>query len=72
MTDTCGTCKFWRPSVDGSDIGECRRLAPTTITIGWDREEFDGDQNRRRSVWPDTLTGDWCGDYGMPPPAGVQ
>ncbi len=61
MTDRkCETCRFFYDQPDEYDFhpyaeGECRIHAPTLVV----RDPAA----RVESLWPETMRGDWCGDW---------
>lgn len=58
--EACGGCRFWdRDDDEGGAVGWCRRHAP---------RPHAGTHLR---PWPDTVAGDWCGEFlplAPPPP----
>ena len=68
---TCKTCRWWSPM--GLVDGDCRALPPTVITItesvmvsghvGMIRKSPHMIATGRRTVWPSTDAGDWCGQH---------
>lgn len=65
MTDICALCKFWQRKAPEKEkdashetmtvhhIGRCRRYAPSKAGI--------------LSVWPETHSRDWCGEWAVAP-----
>jgi len=52
---TCAKCKYWDNA--NSNSGQCRRSAPQAVVFKVDSEvEY-------RSVFPETVESDWCGDF---------
>jgi hypothetical protein len=58
---SCEACRFYCTWSD--DIGECRRRAPTAITLN--RREI-GDPEDLIAGWPTVQAGDWCGEFEAP------
>jgi len=55
--EACGSCRYWKPEEEKSNLGQCRRHAPQSIVFNVDEEvQF-------QSHFPDTAAEDWCGDY---------
>lgn len=54
--ETCAKCRYWDP-VENTDNGrgECRRLSPR-----WHPDAMYGGVE---ASWPQTIAGDWCGEY---------
>lgn len=51
MMERCELCRFWLPTIDHPEEGECHRLPPTmrgTATLG---------------SFPIILHEDWCGEF---------
>ena len=46
----CNTCQFWFPTEQ--QFGRCQRHPPTV-----------NEHEKRRSRWPVTTSGDWCGEF---------
>ena len=65
MTQTCATCRFWRPTE--GDFGQCRRRAPTTLYTTQTTSVRPDAPFRCRAVWPETRAEEWCGDYQPQP-----
>ena len=59
--DSCAKCRWWNDPGSRHEFtsGQCRRhgpMMPLRITIS----ETYGNERAR---WPETVGGDWCGDF---------
>ncbi len=67
----CKDCRFWKPTEEDPEIGECRRTAPKVVSKpAWGVILFgfgfiSGSITTR---WPETLNEDGCGQYQGPAP----
>jgi hypothetical protein len=53
----CLTCRFFSRATDDSELGECRRHAPSP-TVFEDAELRNVD-----ALWPQVLIEEWCGEW---------
>lgn len=70
MTDTCKTCKFWKPPSSFYTPGECRRRAPQPTPLTGTYSEFSYEHGKHlatRTVvvaqWPTVAETDHCGEH---------
>lgn len=54
---TCLTCRFFARATDDSELGECRRHAPSPITFE------DAELRVVDALWPQVLIEEWCGEW---------
>lgn len=61
MTDTCETCRFWRPNTKRQKPinGECRIRAAQVVA--------DANGGLPLTAWPYTLHDEWCGEHQPKP-----
>lgn len=57
MSPSCETCRFWGQR--HPDRGDCQRHAP----VASPRPRMDGLGVTVDTVWPQTWSNQWCGDY---------
>jgi hypothetical protein len=64
LTDkpTCGNCRFWSATDEGSGEGVCHRLPPFVLLsmLPWSSQNHTGGPD---GVWPRTEDFDWCGEH---------
>ncbi len=56
--ESCETCKFWNPDVEGTgELGDCLRMPPLVAKERRTLKVF-GD-----NIWPITWINEWCGEF---------
>jgi len=55
MTESCGTCRFFRAHVGVPDVGVCRRFAPRPLS-GYTESVVC-------ARWPAVYADEWCGEH---------
>lgn len=64
---SCRTCRFWRPTNDKAEKGQCRRFPPSTTgfpvqgTHPITRQLSQGTQVTQHV--PTTTADEWCGEF---------
>lgn len=58
-TPRCDHCRFWAAIEHTNGRGECHRYAPKPFVGSYtDGSEFE-------TYWPETLAGEWCGEFQL-------
>ncbi len=72
--DRCETCRFWEvyhldPDDDPQyEPGECHRHPPTLLQSDkLRRTDGNGNIYIGKAWWPETMPGDWCGEWEATP-----
>lgn len=59
MSETCGSCRFFRRGRVGQPFGVCRERPPTVLLLGFNQDSSP----RTDGFWPPTVDHEWCGYF---------
>lgn len=63
--ETCETCRFWKPPI--GERGRCCRFPPCIpagdLQVRASQAVHGDGEGLFIGWWPETLAGEWCGEY---------